>query len=43
MKLSQKNIYATFSLLFITLTKGNIFAVEYDFILTNDTTVNYNW
>jgi len=41
MKLSQKIYILLFSLLFITLTKGNILAVEYDFILTNDTTVNY--
>jgi transglutaminase-like putative cysteine protease len=41
MKLSQK-LYTLFFLLVIaTLPNGHIFATDYDFTLTNDTTVNY--
>jgi len=41
MKLSKKIYIFILSLLLLTITKGKIFAIEYDFILTNDTTVNY--
>lgn len=41
MKLSKKIYILLFSLLFILITKGSVLAIDYDFILTNDTTVNY--
>ncbi len=41
MKLSKKIYILIFSLLLVTITKSTVLAVDYDFMLTNDTTVNY--
>jgi len=41
MKLSKKIYILLFSLLLFTITKSSAFAVDYDFFLINDTTVNY--